>query len=284
MEALKFPDFRLKKEPTILQLPIEKIRSNPYQPRKYFQRAALQELADSIREYGVLQPITVRKMSGGTYELVAGERRLLASEMAGLQTIPAILLHINDYDSAMLAFIENLQRQDLNFWEEAEGYRNLMEDYGMTQEQLAAKLSKSQSAIANKLRILRLEESVRKALVHGGFTERHARALLRLPDEESRLLLVERMNMEQMSVKRTEEAVEEMLQAMQSIRSESTEQREKRCVSDFRLFTNTIKQSVEVIRRAGMEVEYADHENDGTCEIVITIRKKLPQREANTAM
>ena len=193
MEVLKFSEMRLKKDKVVFQLPIHKIRSNPYQPRKYFNRTALEELADSIRAYGILQPITVRKMSGGAYELVAGERRLRAAELAGLETIPAILMQVSDSDSAVMAFIENIQRQNLSFLEEAEGYRNMMEDYGLTQEELAAKLSKSQSSIANKLRILKLEDSVKKLLLEHHFTERHARALLKLPDEESRLFVLAQM-------------------------------------------------------------------------------------------
>ena len=185
MEVLKFPEMRLKKDAVVYQIPIEKIRSNPYQPRRYFQRAALEELSASIREYGILQPLTVRKMSGGSYELVAGERRLRAAELAGLETVPCLLVQVNEYDSAMLALLENIQRQNLSFLEEAEGYRNLMEDYGLTQEELASKLSKSQSFIANKLRILKLEDPLKRLLVENNFTERHARALLKLPDEET---------------------------------------------------------------------------------------------------
>ncbi len=275
MEVLKFPEKRPKKDKAVYQLPIDKIRPNPYQPRKYFNRASLEELSASILSYGVLQPITVRKMSGGYYELVAGERRLRASELAGLTTIPAILLQVSDSDSAALAFIENIQRQNLSFLEEAEGYRSMMEDYGLTQEELAVKLSKSQSSIANKLRVLKLEEPVKRMLLEYHFTERHARALLKLPDEESRLLMLQRMVREEMNVKRTEEAIQEMLEEMRRLSVQRAEQREKRYVrsSDFRLFTNTIKQSVEVIRRSGMDVLYEDRQEEDCCEIVIRIRK-----------
>lgn len=274
MEVLKFPEMRMKKEKVVYQLPIDKIRPNPYQPRKYFNRSALEELADSIALYGVIQPITVRRMSGGYYELVAGERRLRAGELAGLKTIPAILVQVSDSDSAVLAFIENIQRQNLSFLEEAEGYRNMMEDYGLTQEELAAKLSKSQSAIANKLRVLKLEESVKKQLLEHQFTERHARALLRLPDENSRLAVLAEMIKEEMNVKRTEKLVEQTLEEMRHKQiTERTEKREKRYITDFRLFTNTIKQSVEVIRRSGMEVVYEDTQDEECCEIVIRIRK-----------
>ena len=275
MEVLKFSEMRLKKDKVVFQLPIDKIRSNPYQPRKYFNRAALEELADSIKTYGVLQPITVRKMSGGFYELVAGERRLRASELAGLETIPAILMQVSDSDSAVMAFIENIQRQNLSFLEEAEGYRNMMEDYGLTQEELAAKLSKSQSSIANKLRVLKLEDSVKKLLLEYHFTERHARALLKLPDEQTRLFALSRMIQEDMNVKKTEELVETTLEEMRPRTPEKGEQREKRYVrsADFRLFTNTIKQSVEVIRKSGMEVVYEDKQDEDGCEIVIRIRR-----------
>ena len=275
MEVLKFPEKRPKKDKAVYQLPIDKIRPNPYQPRKYFNRASLEELSASILSYGVLQPITVRKMSGGYYELVAGERRLRASELAGLTTIPAILLQVSDSDSAALAFIENIQRQNLSFLEEAEGYRSMMEDYGLTQEELAVKLSKSQSSIANKLRVLKLEEPVKRMLLEYHFTERHARALLKLPDEESRLMMLQRMVREEMNVKRTEEAIQETLEEMRRLSVQRAEQREKRYVSssDFRLFTNTIKQSVEVIRRSGMDVLYEDRQEEDCCEIVIRIRK-----------
>ena len=273
MEALKFPEMRLKKDAVVYQIPIEKIRSNPYQPRRYFQRAALEELAASIREYGILQPLTVRKMSGGYYELVAGERRLRAAEMAGMTTVPALLLQVNEYDSAMLALLENIQRQNLSFLEEVEGYRNLMEDYGLTQEELAAKLSKSQSFIANKLRILKLEDPIKRLLVEHQFSERHARALLKLPDAQSRMEALGKMIQEEMNVRKTEELVAQMLKQMRSHTPEKQEQKEKRFVTDFRLFTNTIKQSVEVIRRAGMDVVYDDRENEEGCEIVIRIRK-----------
>ena len=275
MEVLKFSEMRLKKDKVVFQLPIHKIRSNPYQPRKYFNRAALEELADSIRSYGILQPITVRKMSGGAYELVAGERRLRAAELAGLETIHAILMQVSDSDSAVMAFIENIQRQNLSFLEEAEGYRNMMQDYGLTQEELAAKLSKSQSSIANKLRILKLEDSVKKLLLEHHFTERHARALLKLPDEESRLFVLAQMIQEEMNVKKTEELVEATLEQMRPRYPEKGEQKEKRYVrsSDFRLFTNTIKQSVEVIRRSGVDVVYEDKQDADCCEILIRIRK-----------
>lgn len=275
MGFLNFPKWGLKKDRSIYQVPIDRICSGPYQPRKYFNHAALQELADSIRAYGVLQPISIRRLNGG-YEVVTGERRLRAARMAGLQTIPAILLRISDSDSAVMAFVESIQRQNLSFLEEAEGYRNMMEDYGLTQEELAVKLSKTQSCIANKLRVLRLEDSVKKLLLDYRFTERHARALLRLPDEETRLIVLEQMILEEMNVKRTEELVERTLEMLSGCIVNRQERNEKRYVraGDFRLFTNTIKQSVEAIRRTGVEVLYEDQQDEESCEIMIQIRRK----------
>lgn len=275
MGFLNFPKRGLKKDRVIYQVPIDSICSGPYQPRKYFNYAALQELAESIRLYGVLQPISIRRLNGG-YEVVTGERRLRAARMAGLQTIPAVLLRISDSDSAVMAFVESIQRQNLSFLEEAEGYRNMIEDYGLTQEELAVKLSKTQSCIANKLRVLRLEDSVKKLLLDYRFTERHARALLRLPDEETRLIVLEQMILEEMNVKRTEELVERTLEMMSGCTVSRTERNEKRYVrtGDFRLFTNTIKQSVEAIRRTGAEVLYEDQQDEESCEIMIQIRRK----------
>ncbi|UZQ83009.1 ParB/RepB/Spo0J family partition protein [Thermoanaerobacter sp. RKWS2] len=168
----------------ISYLPIDSIRPSPYQPRKTFDIKNLQELSESIKVYGVLQPITVRMVGNNSYELVAGERRLKASKLAGLTEIPAIIVNAQDEDAAVLALIENLQREDLNFIEEAEGYYNLINDHHLTQEQLAKMLGKSQSTIANKLRILKLSKEIKEKLLENDLTERHARALLRLPDEE----------------------------------------------------------------------------------------------------
>ena len=147
---------------SIAQISVDKILPNPFQPRKSFDGEALEEMSRSIKHYGVLQPITVRKISPTLYELIAGERRLRASKYAGLTKIPAIVVEMNDCDSAAAALVENLQRQDLSFMEEAEAYSSLMAIHGFTQEQIALRLGKSQSAIANKLRLLKLPESVKQ--------------------------------------------------------------------------------------------------------------------------
>ena len=173
----------------VVFLPARSIRPNPAQPRKVFDPAALDELADSIRQHGILQPLSVRRRGGG-YELIAGERRLRAAELAGVTDIPCIVMSMDDRESGMAALVENLQRQDLDFIEEAMGIARLVKDWGMSQEQAARLLGKSQSAIANKLRLLKHSEPVLAALREAGLTERHARALLRLGSEEEKLAAI----------------------------------------------------------------------------------------------
>ena len=237
----------------IVILPVDKIRTNPYQPRKFFDRSALEELADSIREYGVLQPVSVRLINGCSYELVAGERRLRASKLAGLGTIPAIVVNISDHDSAMLAMIENLQRQNLHFIEEAEGFQNLLTDYAFTQEVLARRVGKSQSTIANKIRILQLSKEARRLVVENGLTERHARALLKLADEEAQCEIIRRVGREALTVKQTEDLVEKTL-----LQKKAVERKVKPItqIRDVRIMTNTVEQAVGIMQKAGLRASY----------------------------
>lgn len=275
LETIKFSEVRrFKKETKILNLPVDKIRPNPYQPRRYFNKLSLEELAASIREYGVMQPISVRLINGNSYELVAGERRLKASVLAGLTTIPSIVVDVNDSDSALIALIENLQRQNLNFIEEAEGYYNLMIDYHLTQEQLAAKLNKSQSAIANKLRILKLNDDVKQMVVENNLTERHARAILKIPDKEVQEEVLYKIIDEELNVKKTEELVNYVLEKMRHDKTEKIEKREKRCLSDLRLFTNTIHQALEIVKKSGMETSYEAKQEEQYYEIKIKIKNQ----------
>lgn len=188
-------------------IPVGEIRPNPHQPRRHFAEDGLRELADSIRAYGILQPLTVRKMQQG-YELVAGERRLRAARFAGLREVPCLVAQVGEEDSALLALIENLQRRDLDCWEEADAIARLIREYGLSQEAAAEKIGKSQSGVANKLRLLRLTESVRQLLRESGLTERHARALLRLTDEEDQRRVIRAAVEGGWNVARTEEYVE----------------------------------------------------------------------------
>ncbi|MCL2853071.1 MAG: ParB/RepB/Spo0J family partition protein [Defluviitaleaceae bacterium] len=254
----------------VLHLPVDCIRANPYQPRKFFERANLEELAASIREYGVLQPISVRLINGFSYELVAGERRLRASKLAGLATIPAILVRINDQESAILAIIENLQRDNLNYIEEAEGFANLIEDYGFTQEELARKIGKSQSTVANKIRLLKLPKALQNFLIESSLSERHARAVLRLENEEDQAMVLTRAAKESLTVSKTEALVEQVLEKKHSAGANKREF--KRWVKDVRIFTNTIKNAVDIMNQSGVKAEYIVEENDGGMDIVIAVQ------------
>jgi len=253
----------------ILQISPSEVRASPYQPRKIFDREGLDELAASIKTYGVLQPISVRQIGVG-YELVAGERRLRASRIAGLTTIPAILVEITDVDSAVLAIIENLQRRDLHFFEEAEGFFNLMQDYGLTQEEMAVRVGKNQSTIANKLRLLKISRPLQRIIIENHLTERHARALLRVENEAKRAELLHEIIAEKLNVRKTEELIEEIV-------LQKKKPKEKKRIpfkayfNDIRLLTNSIKEDLEVMRHAGMETNLDINETDTGFSIHITL-------------
>ena len=199
----------------VKEIPVEKIIPNPYQPRKVFSINALEELSKSIKEYGVLQPITVRE-KGSNYELIAGERRLRAAKLAQLESIPVIINNMTDESSAVLALLENLQREDLNFIEESLAYENLIKEHNFTQQQLAEKLGKNQSTIANKLRILKLPQRVKEYLIENGLTERHARALLKLPNEELMMEIVEKVVKLELTVKKTEKLINDTIESLKA--------------------------------------------------------------------
>lgn len=258
-------------EVSVQYIPVDEIRPNPYQPRRNLERVKLNELADSIKEYGVMQPITVRCINKG-YELVTGERRLKASRIAGIEKIPAIVVYISDKDSAIMALIENIQRQNLSYFEEAEGYKNIMEDYGMTQEEVAKKVGKSQSSIANKIRVLRLSNKVKNKIVESELSERHARALLKLNDEEDlQLEIIDKVIIQGLNVKRTEELVENYMEKILKNQPINSENKKKRGIRDIRIFTNTIKQAIETMSNLGVEVNYLVEEKRDFYEIKINI-------------
>ena len=256
----------------ILYLPTEQLRPNPSQPRKIFDSDGLQELAASIQNYGILQPLTVRRRNG-EYELVAGERRLRAAKLAGLTEVPCILLTVDEQLSSMVALVENLQRRDLDYIEEAEGLARLMRQYGLNQEQAAAKVGKSQSAVADKLRLLRHSPAVLAALRENGLSERHARALLRLPTEQERMAALAVIVKQQMNVAKTEEYIEALLTKKKQP-EEPKKGIRKLIVRDVRLFLNSVNHSLDLIRGAGIRAEASQEETDS--EIVLTIR--LPKR------
>ena len=263
-------DEGLQATPQIINLNVTEIAPNPYQPRRFFDKDKVQELSESIKEYGVMQPISVRLINGNSYELVAGERRLRATKMAGIETIPAIIISISEHDSAALALIENIQRENLNFLEEALGFYNLLNDYGITQEELARRLGKSQSTIANKLRLLKLSKKIHKLLLENGLTERHARALLKLVTEEDHEKAINLISKNNYNVKQTEDLVERMIEKdKKSKRNIKITRR----IKDFRLFSNSIKQSINIMEEAGFDCDYIVDENENEIEIMIKVQK-----------
>lgn len=255
---------------SIVHLPLHLVMPNPNQPRKIFDHDALKELSESIRQYGVIQPVTVRKMRDGTYELVAGERRLKAAGLAGLLKIPAIIIEMEDEDSAIVALVENIQRQNLSFMEEALAYRQLLDKCNLTQEELAKKVGKTQSAIANKIRLLRLPASVREIVKDNSLTERHARALLRLDTEEKQIYAARRIVDFNMNVKQSEELVDRVIK---NGIEETPKEKIRKSIGDVRVFFKTITKAVSLMNENGIEATARKDETDSYYEYVIRIQK-----------
>ncbi len=246
----------------VVFLPARAIRPNPAQPRQVFKEEALSELADSIRQHGILQPLSVRR-SGNSYELIAGERRLRAAQIAGLTEIPCIIMNMDEQESTLAAMVENLQRQDLDFVEEAMGISRLMDLCNMSQEQAARHLGKSQSAIANKLRILRHSPQVLEALRQSGLTERHARALLKLSDEGEKMRAIAVIARQDMSVARTEQYIDEL---------RSGQLAHTRGVN-IKAFLNHLSQSLQRIQASGISAISERRETESQIVVTITIPK-----------
>ena len=246
----------------VVFLPAQSIQPNPAQPRKVFAPGALDELAESIRQHGILQPLSVRRRDN-VYELISGERRLRAAQLAGATDIPCILMRMDDLESGMAALVENLQRQDLDFIEEAQGIRSLLDRFDMSQEQAARLLGRSQSAVANKLRLLRHTPAVLEALREAELTERHARALLRLPDEPAALAAIKEIVRQNMSVARTERYIESLL---------STSTAKKRSAS-VGAFLNNLTQNLQKIQMSGIPAVSERRETDSQIVLTITIPK-----------
>ncbi len=256
-----------KESMKVVSLPLVSIFPNPAQPRKHFDSISLEELTASIEEFGVLQPISVRKIRSG-YEIIAGERRFRAAECAGLDTIPAIIMNIDEKKSALLALLENLQRDDLTFFEIAESYQNLIRTQGMTQEEIAQKLGKSQSTIANKLRLLRLYPRTKRLILDYSLSERHARALLHLTDEETQISAVRLINDKKLNVSQTEELIKKMLKTS----PEKAQTIKFKTVQDIRVFTNTIRHALDIMRDGGVEADMETNSFDWGIEYVIKVK------------
>ena len=246
----------------VVFIPIKNIRPNPAQPRKIFTQESLEELAESIRRHGILQPLSVRRQ-GSNYELIAGERRLRGAVLADLTDVPCILMNMDSRESGLAALVENIQRQELDFVEEAWGISHLMTEHGMSQEQVARLLGKSQSAVANKLRLLRHSPPVLEALREAGLTERHGRALLKLRDEETKLAAVAVIRKGDMTVARTEKYVESLL----------AEKEAKVPKANVGAFLNSITQSLAKIQSCGVGAVSERRETEDQIVVTITIPK-----------
>jgi len=249
----------------VLFLPVEDIRPNPEQPRRQFEAEQLEELAASIRELGVLQPLTVRRREG-SWELVAGERRLRASKLAGLTHVPCLALSVDDRSSSLLALVENLQRRDLDFLEEALALDKLLRAYCLSQDEVARRIGKSQSAVANKLRLLRLPPQLLARLRENGLTERHARALLRLENDHRLEQAAEHIITYKLTVAQTEQYVESLL-------AKKPKPRRTYVIKDVRLFLNTVNRGLSMMRSAGVDAYFQRQDTEEAICLTIRIPK-----------
>ena len=250
----------------VLFLPVDSIQPNPYQPRQSFAQEDLDGLAQSIQALGLLQPLTVRRGTAG-WELVAGERRLRAARLAGLDKVPCLPIQVDGQMTSLLALTENIQRKDLDFWEEALALRRLLDTFHLSQEEAARRVGKSQSAVANKLRLLRLPPEVLARLRAGGFTERHARALLKLEGSPLLEQAVDLLEAEQLTVVQTEALVESLL----SPAPDAPRKKPLFVLKDVRLFLNTLKRSMELMRSAGVNAQCRREDREDAILLTISI-------------
>ena len=254
----------------IILIPHECIRPNPNQPRVRFNYDELEGLATSIRANGMLLPITVRAAEGGEYELISGERRLRAARMIGMSRVPCIVMDATDRQSAMFAIIENIQRQNLDYFEEAVAIEKLLSEHSLSQEAVAGSLGKAQSTLSNKLRLLRLPENMRDSITDAGLSERHARALLKLPDNALRWRALNIIIDRRLNVAESEKLIDSILK-----KNDETPSRRlpSKAFRDMRIFINTLNHAVDAIRRAGIEADTARSETDEYIEYVVRIQK-----------
>ncbi|HPF43624.1 MAG TPA: nucleoid occlusion protein [Syntrophomonadaceae bacterium] len=265
----------IKNELKIIAVPLEDIFRSPYQPRKVFKEEDLRELARSIQNYGVIQPIIVRQFEN-KFQIVAGERRYRACKMLGFKEIPAIIQEFNDEKAAEITLIENLQRKELNFFEEAIAYSQLMNFFGLTQDEIAARVGKSQSAIANKLRLLKLPEEVRDKILPEIISERHARALLKLNTKEMQLAVLNQIYEKDLTVKQTEDLVQKASQNNMPQEGHKVDagQNISLIIRDTRIFLNTIRETVKRAKQTGVDIVMLENDNEDEYEVMIKIAKR----------
>ena len=262
----------------ILYLRTDELSPNPVQPRRRFDDEALAELSESIKTYGILNPLTVR-LRGGKYELVAGERRLRAAKLAGLQEVPCILLDVNMEDASLIALVENLQRRDLDFIEEAAGINQLIRMFGMSQEEAARRIGKSQSAVANKLRLLKRPPDVREALRENGLTERHGRALLRLQRPEAQREALAYIIDNGLTVAAADAYIDALPSSPEPeppAEAEKPEHRRTFVLKDVRVFLNTLSRSIDLMKQGGIDAGVQRQETEDSLILTISIPNNMP--------
>ncbi len=253
----------------VTEIPLSMICANPSQPRKIFQEEELSELAASIQEFGVIQPIIVKRDKLGKYMLIAGERRTKAAALAGLTKIPAVIREEDEKNTAIIALVENVQRENLSYIEEAYAYKNLMDEHGLTQQEIAKQVGKKQSTISNKVRLLTLPPDIQEVLAENKLTERHARALLKVTDEEARRNILKRVVDSELNVRQTEKLIEDFLEKSEEEKRRSN----KICYINYKIYVNSIRKAFGEICTVEKNAKYFQEEKDGFVEIKIIIPK-----------
>ncbi|HBH12807.1 MAG: Chromosome (Plasmid) partitioning protein ParB / Stage 0 sporulation protein J [Clostridiales bacterium 38_11] len=251
---------------------MDQISPNRHQPRRAFDQKSLIELSSSIKSYGLIQPITLREKDIGYYEIIAGERRFRAAQLAGMKEIPSIVMVMADKDSSAMALIENLQREDLNALEEAEAYLNLMIVYGINQSELGERIGKTQSTIANKLRLLKLQDGIKDMIINGELTERHCRCLLKLKEEPLQLRIARKILKKNMTVAETEELIDGIIKKRNGKKANESKRSIKNHIN-YKIYVNTIKHAYNEILKTGVKAGYEEDENEEQIEVKIRIPK-----------
>lgn len=256
----------------VVQLKVDEIVPNEFQPRTQFDDEKIKELAQTLQTHGMIQPIVVRKKAENKYEVIAGERRLRAAKLLGWETISAIVRNLTDTETASVALIENIQREELSVIEEAQAYAQLIKMHSLTQEALAQRLGKSQSTIANRLRLLTLPDEIKQGLMERVITERHARALVKLKDEDLQLKFYQKIIDQQLNVRETDEMIKQFLEKGENEKKKRP--KPKFISKDIRIATNTIRRSLKMIEQTGIKVESEEEDFDDYYQITIKVKKK----------
>ncbi len=262
----------MEEQKNIQMIEMDQIEPNQHQPRKNFNEESLKELASSIASYGLIQPICVRKQKEGKFEIIAGERRYRAALMAGMLKIPSVIMTLGDEDASAIALIENLQREDLNQIEEAKAYVALLESLKVNQNQLAERIGKKQSTIANKIRLLKLNEAIQQMIISGQLTERHGRALLKLDKDSIRIEVANRIIKNNLTVKETEKLIDDIIEKVQQ-KDEAKSKGSIRNFINYKIYVNTIKHAYKEILKTGVSANFEEKEYEDHIEVLVRIPK-----------